>query len=283
MADNASQPLEPILDLDRFRVDPDTKLSLNRIDPSGTPGWDADERAEAELRSVLLNQRLESLQERLWAAGSERVLVVLQAMDAGGKDGTIANVFEGVNPTGVRVASFKAPSSLELAHDYLWRIHQHVPAKGELVIFNRSHYEDVLVVRVMDLAPEERWRKRYRHIREFEAMLADEGVTIIKLYLHISKDEQKERLEARLADPTKHWKFDAGDLVHRAKWDGYMEAFEEAISETSTKKAPWYVVPANRKWYRNLAVLEILVQHLEALRLEYPPASPDIATIEVPD
>ncbi len=231
----------------------------------------------------LLNDRLEELQELLWAQGSERVLVVLQAMDAGGKDGTIRHVFDGVNPSGVKVASFKKPSEEELAHDYLWRIHSQVPADGELVIFNRSHYEDVLVVRVENLVPPERWQRRYEHIRNFEQMLADEGTTIVKLFLHISKDEQRERLQDRLDRPDKHWKFDPGDLGPRSKWDQYQEAFEVALARTSTESAPWYVIPANRKWYRNLVISEILVQTLESLDMTFPEAPVDIASMSIPD
>ncbi len=268
---------------DELRVKPDHRLALKERDPSATPGVDPTKRQEIEAASIELNLRLEALQERLWAQGKHRILIVLQAMDAGGKDGTIGKVFEHVNPSGVRVASFKAPSDTELAHDYLWRIHQQVPADGEMVIFNRSHYEDVLVVRVMGLAPEERWRKRYRHIREFEAMLVDEGVTVLKFFLHISKSEQRQRLEARLADPTKQWKFAVGDLAHRERWDDYMAAFEDALHETSTADAPWFVIPADRKWYRNWAILKILVEQLEDLNLEYPPPPDDLAGVTIPD
>lgn len=246
------------------------KVKLDRIDTRGTPGWDTDDRDGAEARTAELNAQLERLQEDLWAQGSDRLLVVLQAMDAGGKDGTIRHVFDGVNPSGVQVSSFKKPSTLELAHDYLWRIHYRAPRKGEIVIFNRSHYEDVLVVRVENLVAKSTWKKRYRHIREFEQMLADEGTTIVKIMLHISKDEQRERLQDRLDTPSKHWKFDVSDLDARAKWDDYMDAFEDAIEETSTEDAPWYIVPADRKWYRNLAVSEILVQTLESLDIRYP-------------
>lgn len=270
-------------DIDKLRVKPAGKFRLSKIDPSSTPSWDPDDRTQAEEKLVELNQRLEELQTLLWAQGTERVLVVLQAMDAGGKDGTVRRVFEGVDPTGVRVASFKRPTEPELARDYLWRVHQQVPANGELVIFNRSHYEDVLVVRVMELVSDERWKRRYRHIVDFEQMLADEGTTIIKLFLHISRDEQRERLQARLADPAKNWKFDEGDLVPRARWDDYQKAFEEAIAATSTDVAPWYVVPANRKWYRNLAVSEILVKTLEGLHMSYPKAPPHIAELVIPE
>ena len=278
MADN-----EALFDIDRFRVPPGSKLKLSKVDTRATPFWDADDKDEARAKLFELNDRLEALQELLWAHHSERVLVVLQAMDAGGKDGTIRRVFEGVDPSGVRVASFKRPTEPELAHDYLWRAHQHVPGDGELVIFNRSHYEDVLVVRVMDLVPGKRWSRRYRHIVEFERMLAEEGTTIVKIFLHISKEEQRERLQARLDEPSKNWKFESGDLVPRARWDAYQEAFEDAIANTSTDEAPWYVIPADRKWYRNLAVSEILIQTLEGLGMSYPPAPPDIASTIIPE
>ncbi len=274
-------------DIGKLRVEPGSKVKLAKIDPSSTPSWKADEgvadKEQAGAKLAELTERLTALQSLLWAQSAERVLVVLQAMDAGGKDGTIRRVFEGVNPSGVRVASFKKPTEPELAHDYLWRIHQQAPANGELVIFNRSHYEDVLVVRVMDLVPEDRWKRRYRHIVEFERMLADEGTTIVKLFLHISKDEQRKRLQARLSEKEKNWKFDEADLVPRARWDDYQKAFEEAIAETSTERAPWYIVPADHKWYRNLAVSEILVKTLEGLKMSYPPAPPNIADLVIPE
>ncbi len=269
----------PIEDL---RATPGKKIDLRKIDTDDTPGWDRDEREQAEARTAELNTQLERLQEVMWAQGTKRLLVVLQAMDAGGKDGTIRHVFDKVNPTGVRVASFKKPSSRELAHDYLWRIHSEVPGDGEMVIFNRSHYEDVLVVRVLDLAPKDRWKRRYEHIRNFEQLLADEGTTIIKIMLHISKEEQKERLQDRLDKPHKHWKFDKGDLAMRERWDDFMDAFEDAITETSTDDAPWYVIPADRKWYRDLAISEIVVQTMESMDLEFPP-SDDLAGIVIPD
>ena len=268
-------------DIDTYRVKPGTKLKLSEVDPRETRFWDPDNKDHARSRLLELNDRLEALQELLWAERKHRVLVVLQAMDAGGKDGTIRRVFEGVNPSGVDVASFKRPTDRELAHDYLWRVHPHVPGDGELVIFNRSHYEDVLIVRVMDLVPRKRWSKRYRHIVDFEQMLVDEGTTILKLFLHISKDEQRERLQARLDEPDRHWKFDEGDLVPRERWDDYMEAFEDAISATSTDDAPWYVIPADRKWYRNLVVSEILIQALEGLEMSFPEAAPGLADIVI--
>jgi PPK2 family polyphosphate:nucleotide phosphotransferase len=202
-------------------------------------------------------------------------------MDAAGKDGTIRHVFEGVNPSGVRVAAFKKPSSRELAHDYLWRVHAEVPGDGELVVFNRSHYEDVLVVRVEELVPDKRWKRRFEHIRNFEQMLADEGTTIVKIFLHISKDEQAERLQARLDEPHKNWKFEPGDLGARAKWDDYMEAFTEVLEETSTDDAPWFIIPADRKWYRNIAISEILIQTLEGLNMDWPDPAPGLDQIVI--
>lgn len=268
-------------DIDALRVPPGKNLRLDDIDPRSTPEWSGDDKEAGRARVAELNARLEELQELLYAEGKQRVLVVLQAMDAGGKDGTIRHVFDGVNPSGVRAPSFKKPSSKELAHDYLWRVHQQVPGDGEIVIFNRSHYEDVLVVRVMDLVPEKRWRKRYEHIVDFERMLHDEGTTIVKIYLHISKDEQRERLQDRLDRPEKNWKFEPGDLDMRARWDDFMAAFEEALEKTSTAVAPWYVIPADRKWYRNIAVLEILVQTLEGLDMSYPDPAPGLDQITI--
>lgn len=268
--------------IDDLRAEPGKKVKLSSIDTNGTPGWDSDERAAAEVRTLELNSQLEHLQEVMWAQGTQRLLVVLQAMDAGGKDGTIRHVFDKVNPTGVRVASFKKPSEAELSRDYLWRIHAEVPANGEIVIFNRSHYEDVLVVRVLDLVPKERWKQRYDHIRAFEKLLVDEGTTVVKIMLHISKDEQRERLQDRLDKPHKHWKFDVGDLAMRERWDDFMEAFEDAVNETTTKEAPWYVIPADRKWYRNLAISEIMVQTMESMGLDYP-ASEDLSGITIPE
>jgi PPK2 family polyphosphate:nucleotide phosphotransferase len=217
-----------------------------------------------------LNKELAQLQEVLFAENKHKLLVVLQAMDTGGKDGTIRRVFSGVNPQGVRVANFKRPTDEELAHDYLWRVHQRVPRRGMITVFNRSHYEDVLVVRVHNLVPPEVWSRRYDHINAFEKMLADEGVTILKFYLHIDKDEQEQRLRARFDRPDKRWKFNPGDLKERALWGKYMEAFEAALSRTSTSYAPWYIVPANRKWYRDLVVATTIINALKDLQMEFP-------------
>lgn len=266
--------------MDRYRVEPNAAVDLSSIDANDKSLFDGDKRAGRRyLRE--LNQQLEHLQELLYAEGKHKLLVVLQAMDTGGKDGTIRHVFEGVNPQGVKVASFKKPTPEELAHDYLWRVHEHTPASGEIAVFNRSHYEDVLVVRVHSLVPEERWSRRYQHIVDFEQMLVDEGTSIVKFYLHIDLDEQKERLQERLDDPEKHWKFAKGDLAERARWSDYMAAYEEMLSRTSTEDAPWYVIPANRKWYRNIVISKILIRELESLDMQYPEAEEDLEGIVI--
>ncbi len=208
-----------------------------------------------------------------------KFLIVLQAMDTGGKDGTIRHVFEGVNPQGVKVTSFKAPTSEELDHDYLWRVHRLMPGMGEIMIFNRSHYEDVLVVRVHELVPADVWRRRYDQINHFERMLGEEGTTILKFYLNIDQDEQKQRLQARLDDPDKRWKFNVGDLQERQLWSKYIKAYEDVLSKTSTEWAPWYIVPANHKWYRNLVVATTIVETLQSLKMKYPTPQVDLNEI----
>ncbi len=255
--------------MDIYRVKPGTQVDLGKWDPDDKAMFDKG-KSEGEKAMEKLNRRLEALQELLFAEGKRKVLIVLQAMDTGGKDGVIRWVFDRVNPQGVKVASFKAPTTEELAHDYLWRIHKHTPGKGEMVIFNRSHYEDILVVRVHNLVPPAVWGRRYAHINDFERMLAEEGTTILKFFLHISKDEQKERLQARLDEPEKRWKFNVGDLGERALWDDYMRAYETVLGETSTEWAPWYIVPSNRKWYRNLVISDVLVETLEGFKMQYP-------------
>lgn len=255
--------------MERYRIKPGQKVILAEIDPNDVSAFGGDKKkAGRELNK--LTQKLEALQELLFAEQKQRILIVLQAMDTGGKDGVIRHVFEGVNPQGVRVAAFKVPTPVELAHDYLWRIHKQTPARGEIVIFNRSHYEDVLVVRVHNLVPKQIWSKRYEQIKQFERILSEEGTIILKFYLHIDPDEQKNRLEARRDDPGKQWKFNPGDLKERKLWSEYMRAYEEAIIRTSTAYAPWYVVPANRKWYRNLVIASIIVETLENLNMQYP-------------
>ena len=264
----------------QYLVKPETKVNLSKHDPNDTDDFKGGkEAALAEFEK--LNGKLEVLQELLFAEHKQKVLVILQAMDAGGKDGTISHVFEGVNPAGVRVASFKAPTAEELDHDFLWRVHKQVPGKGELVIFNRSHYEDVLVVRVHNYVPPEVWKKRFDQINEFERTLAENGTIILKFYLHIDLDEQKERLQARLDDPTKRWKFRLGDLEERKLWGNYMEAFEDVLSKTSTDYAPWYIVPANHKWYRDLVISSVLVDVLEGLKMKYPESEENLDGVVV--
>jgi len=269
-----------MLNSQAFLVEPGKDLDLTALDPDSKAGFEGGKKeGKTALRG--LRNRLAELQERLWAESSRALLVVIQAIDTGGKDGTIRHVFTGVNPQGVHVRSFGVPSEEEMAHDYLWRVHAETPERGAITIFNRSHYEDVLVVRIHDLVPRERWSKRYRHIREFERMLSDEGTRIVKLFLNISKEEQRERLQARLDEPDKNWKFRAGDLKDREAWDDYQSAFQDALQETSTPYAPWYVVPANRKWYRNLAVSSILIETLEDMDPRYPDPEPGLEQVTI--
>jgi PPK2 family polyphosphate:nucleotide phosphotransferase len=253
---------------------------LLKLSGSLTPGFEGGE-AEAERACESLRKELVELQERLYAGETHKVLIVLQAMDTGGKDGAIRKVFSGVNPQGVDVARFEAPTAIDLARDYLWRVHQKVPPKGKIVVFNRSHYEDVLIVRVNRLVPRAVWKKRYDHLRQFEQMLADEGTTILKFYLHIDADEQRQRLQARLDEPQKHWKFDAHDLEQRKYWKEYMRAFRDAIVKTHQKDAPWFVIPANHKWFRDYAMLTIIVTALKKLDLQYPKPDFDPAAVRI--
>lgn len=253
----------------QYLIKPGARVNLSDWDPNDTGDFDGGKKKGLE-ELAALNDKLEALQEVLFAEHKHKVLIVLQAMDTGGKDGVIRRVFDGVNPQGVRVAGFKVPTPEELDRDYLWRVHKVVPGRGEMVIFNRSHYEDVLVVRVHNIVPPEVWKKRFDQINDFERLLAESGTTILKFFLHIDLDEQKERLQARLDDPTKRWKFRLGDLKERKLWSQYMEAYEDVLSKTSTEYAPWYIVPANRKWYRDLVISTVLVETLEGLKMEYP-------------
>jgi PPK2 family polyphosphate:nucleotide phosphotransferase len=266
--------------LNRYRVEPGTTVKLADHDPAGRLTFDGDKQL-GEKYLAELTERLRDLQELLYAEGKHRVLMVLQSTDTGGKDGVIRHVFRTVNPQGVKVSTFKAPSAEELAHDYLWRIHKEIPGRGEIRIFNRSHYEDVLVVRVRELVPRTTWERRYDQINDFERMLAEEGATIVKFFLHISKEEQAKRLQERLDDPSKHWKFKTGDLDERKRWDAYQHVFEAMLSRTSTATAPWYVVPSNSKWYRNLVVARTLVDTLERLEMRYPPPDFDPAQVRI--
>jgi PPK2 family polyphosphate:nucleotide phosphotransferase len=262
-----------------YLVEPDKKLKLSKCDTSDK--GDFKDREDAQDACDKNLKKLAELQEVLYAESKRSLLVVFQAMDAGGKDGAIDHIFSGVNPQGCAVTSFKSPSTLERSHDFLWRIHAHAPARGMIGIFNRSHYEDVLVVRVHDLVPKEVWSKRFDHINNFEKMLADEGTTILKFFLHISKDEQKKRLQARLDNKQKLWKFNIGDLAERKLWDDYMNAFEDAIEKTSTKHAPWYVVPSDRKWFRNWVISDTIVRALKDMDLKFPKPEDNLDKVKI--
>lgn len=254
-----------------LRVRPGDRVRLADVDPRDSHGYGSDH-AEELLANDLV--RLTELQERLWAEDRQRLLVVLQGIDTAGKGGTIKHVVGAFNPEGCDVVGFKVPTPVELAHDYLWRAHQRVPRNGEIVIFDRSHYEDILVVRVHDLVPRERWERRFRQINDWERLLVEEGTTVVKLFLYIDREEQRERLQARLDEPDKRWKFRMSDLDERRRWDDYIEAFEDMLERCSTDQAPWYVIPSSRKWFRNFAVGRILVETLEEMDPRYP-ASPD--------
>jgi len=260
--------------VDKYLVKPDTEVKLK--------DWEQDEcvncgitKDEAILGTKALNLHLDRIQKIQNAEKKYKILIVFQGMDASGKDGAIRNVFNSVNPSGVYVAHFASPTREDLSRDFLWRIHNKVPAKGEMVIFNRSHYEDVLIVRVQNLAPEAIWRKRFNHIINFERMLADEGTLIYKFYLHISKEEQRKRLQARIDNPDKRWKIDPSDFKDREKWDQYTEAYEDVLSKTSKSFAPWFIIPSNKKWYRDLIISTILERELSKIKMEFPQPKQD--------
>jgi PPK2 family polyphosphate:nucleotide phosphotransferase len=255
-------------------VQPGSKLHLKHRDPDDTFEKKRDDKAHEKQ----LN-RLRELQHLLYADKRYSLLIVLQGLDAAGKDGTIRHVMSGVNPQGCDVTSFKAPSSEELARNFLWRIHRAVPPRGNIGIFNRSHYEDVLIVRVHDLVPKPIWKRRYQHINDFERMLTDNGVTILKFFLHISREEQRKRFEARIQDSSRNWKLSLPDFEERKHWDNYTEAYEDALSRCSTDAAPWYVIPSNRKWFRNYLIAELIVRALDNMRLKYPAPSVDISKV----
>lgn len=241
------------------------------------------DKESARVEIARLHEKMQELQDKLYAESRQSLLITLQAMDTGGKDGAIKKVFEGINPQGVYVKAFKTPTLEELAHDFLWRVHPHVPAKGYISIFNRSHYEDVLVVRVNNFVAPEVWKKRYDQINDFERMLAESGTHILKFFLHISKEEQKLRLQERLSNPAKHWKFSSGDLPVREQWDAYMKAYQAVFDQCHTEIAPWYIVPANRKWYRDLVLAQVIVETLEAMNPRYPPPEAGLDKITIPD
>lgn len=260
-----------------FRIEPGTTVDLDNSDASATP--DGLDRDEAQATFKILKDKLRDLQNLMYAEHQRSLLVVLQGRDAAGKDGTIRHVFGPLNPQGCRVTSFKVPSSMEAAHDFLWRCHIAAPKRGMVGIFNRSHYEDVLVVRVHDLVPKKVWSKRYDHINAFERLLADNGTLILKFYLHIDRAEQLERFRKRIDNPKKNWKISDADYSERPYWDAYTEAFEDALSRCSTDDAPWFVIPANRKWFRNLAIADIVVEAMEGLKMRYPKPSVDMGEI----
>jgi PPK2 family polyphosphate:nucleotide phosphotransferase len=255
-------------------VRPGGNVHLKKLDPDETFGTKRNDKAHEK---TLV--RLRELQHMLYADKRHSLLIVLQGLDASGKDGTIRHVMSGVNPQGCDVTSFKAPTAEELARDFLWRIHKAVPAKGNIGIFNRSQYEDVLIVRVHELVAKSVWRHRYRQINDFERMLTGNGVTILKFFLHISKEEQKKRFQARIQDPSRNWKLSLPDFEERRRWDEYTAAYQDALRKCSTEEAPWYVIPANNKWFRNYLVAELVVQALENMRLKYPPPSVDLSKV----
>lgn len=261
--------------MDKYRIKQGQNVQLKDFDPDDKSGWDRD-KVSGEAKLVELRLELDQLQEVLYAENKHKILIVLQAIDTAGKDGTIRSVFQGVNPQGVRVASFKVPSVTELAHDYLWRIHAEAPENGEIMIFNRSHYENLLVVRVHNLVPDKIWQRRFQHINDFERMLADEGTAIIKFFLHIDLKTQKGRLMDRLNDPQKQWKLSTSDLPERKLWPAYTQAYEDVLSKTSTEYAPWYVVPSNHNWYRDLMVASVIVDTLKMLKPEFPKSTLDL-------
>src|SRR6476619_6896335 len=263
--------------LKKFKVEPGTKIRLSKLDASYTGKHESHEKALPMIQVHV--ERMDKLQYLLYANGSKSLLVVLQALDAAGKDGVIRHLFSGMNPQGTFVFGFKQPSKYEAAHDFLWRAHLRTPGKGEVVVFNRSYYEDVLVVRVHKLVPQSVWSKRYDLINDFENMLSQNGTTILKFFLHISPEEQLSRFKQRLDDPSRHWKISETDYSERELWPQYMEAYDDAIALTSTKHAPWYTIPANHKWFRNLAVSQIIADTMDEMGLKLPPTRVDIAGV----
>ena len=267
---------------DLLRVAPGTRPKLGSIDPASTPGFDGD-KAAAEDRLSELRSELGDFQERLWAEGGQSLLVVLQALDAGGKDGLIRKVVSAFNPQGTRVTGFGVPTQEELRHDYLWRVHAATPGKGRIGVFNRSHYEDVLVVRVNKLVPPSVWKPRFDQINAFEATLAAERTRIVKLYLHISREEQRERFLKRLANPAKQWKWSPADLDARKQWKDFRAAYTDVLERCSTDHAPWFVIPADHKWYRDLAAAEILLAAARQMNPRWPKPAVDLSKVVIPD
>ncbi|AJW43907.1 MULTISPECIES: polyphosphate kinase 2 family protein [Ralstonia] len=266
--------------LDDYRFDGSSKFKIAKLDASAKP-FSTGSKSDDNARLAEVAARLDALQDTLYAEHRRKVLVILQGMDTSGKDGTVRGVFRAMDPLGLRVVGFKAPTPQELAHDYLWRVHAQTPARGEIVIFNRSHYEDVLITRVHGDIDAAECKRRYGHINAFEQMLVDTGTTIVKCFLHISKDEQRKRLQERIDDPHKHWKFDPADMEERKLWDGYMEAYGAAINATATPHAPWYVIPADSKTHRNLMVAEILLEVFEGMKPQYPEGNPAFEALRI--
>ncbi len=256
--------------IERYRVNKKGSFKLKDYTTSDNSFFKHGGKGEHSTYLDELTSELKELQNQLYAQGKHRVLVVIQAMDTGGKDGTVKSVFCKVDPQGIHVEPFKKPSEEELAHDFLWRVHSKVPRNGQIVVFNRSHYEDIIAVKVKEIYPKSVWKPRYQHVVDFEKMLAEEGTTIVKIFLNISKDEQKERLQARLDNPAKHWKFNPDDLKDRACWDEFQEAYEDVIEKTDSDLSPWYIVPADSKWFRNLVVTRIMIDTLKGLNMQYP-------------
>jgi PPK2 family polyphosphate:nucleotide phosphotransferase len=264
---------------DKLRIQPGTKVRLDRFDPDETFGFKKGSESKKLTEKAI--ERLDLLQSLLYADNKRALLILLQGMDAAGKDGTVRAVMSGVNPQGCHVTSFKVPSHEESEHDFLWRAHLAAPERGQIGIFNRSHYEDVLVVRVHNLVPKEVWKKRYSQINIFEELLAENNVTILKFFLHISKDEQKKRFQERLDDPAHQWKISPADFAERKFWDQYVEAYEEALTKCSTATAPWYIIPANHKWFRNLAISKIVAQTLEDFHMKFPKPAFDLSQYKI--
>jgi PPK2 family polyphosphate:nucleotide phosphotransferase len=270
-----------LLDTDQFRIKLGETIDISKLDPNGETSVDV-KKEDSKEETKKLTQKLDSLQEQLYSEHSHKLLVILQAMDTGGKDGVIRRIFEGVNPSGVRVAHFRQPSQEEKDHGFLWRAYMQVPGEGEIVIFNRSHYEGVLVERVHSIVPRSVWSERYQEINEFEKVLFEEKITILKFYLHIDAEEQKKRIEERLADPSKEWKFSADDLQERKLWTEYMKAYETMLSKTSTEYSPWYAVPSNHRWLRDLIVSSIIVETLQGFKMKYPKLPGNLRRAKIP-
>ncbi len=270
-----------MFDTSQYRIKPGEVVEIAKLDPDGEASAGVKkEHAKDETKNLV--QKLDALQEQLFAEHVHKLLIILQAMDTGGKDGVIRRIFEGVSPSGVRVAHFRQPSQEEIDHGFLWRIYKQIPATGEMVIFNRSHYEGVLVERVHKLVPEPVWQARYQEINEFEQILSDEGITILKFFLNIDSNEQKQRMEERLADPTKEWKFSVDDIQERSFWNEYMKAYETALNRTSTTYSPWYAVPSNHRWLRDLVVSKVVVETLESFKMKYPRLPEDLRKEKIP-